>query len=399
MDTNSFKRVAIAAILLAATGCVTQSYENDNSTPVIQNEATNNEIAMTRISLGLGYLKMGNTTQAKLNLEKAKRFAPNLVQVHTAFAHYYDTVSEPELAIKSYEKALSLKNDDADTLNNYGVFLCKQEKYPEAEQQFLKAIAVPSYLLVSQSYQNLALCQLKAHHFEKAEQYLVKAIQHSPSSAAALYQMARLQYIKGDYAQAKYYFKRYEKATRRFSAEGLTLGFKIHQKQHDNTTAKNYATMMVKMFPASFQAKQYLLNELEEIEADEVARIYRATVHDEKAQKKRVVRLAPKINSDSLSVAPPASEQQMDKPKIAKTVTEKKNTEIEQSSQTSESGDLDKVPMHIVEKGQSLYAISIMYNIHMKTLEKWNHISRNDVLSIGDIIYLADPNQSPATQE
>ncbi|WP_448548823.1 type IV pilus biogenesis/stability protein PilW [Thalassotalea fusca] len=399
MDTNSFKPVAIAAILFAATGCVTQSYENDNSTPVIQNEATNNEIAMTRISLGLGYLKMGNTTQAKLNLEKAKRFAPNLVQVYTAFAHYYDTVSETELAIASYEKALSLKNDDADTLNNYGVFLCKQENYQEAERQFLKAIAVPSYLLVSQSYQNLALCQLKAHKFEKAEQYLVKAIQHSPSSATALYQMARLQYIKGDYEQAKLYFKRYEKATRRFSAEGLTLGYKIHQKQFDKKTAKNYATMMVKMFPASFQAKQYLLNELEEIEADEVAKIYRATLHDAKDKKKRVVRLAPKTNSEPLPAERSESQRQLDKPKSAETITAKKNIEMKQSSQANASDNIVKVPMHTVEKGQSLFAISVMYNIQMKTLEKWNHISRNDVLSIGDIIYLADPNQSAATQE
>ena len=59
---------------------------------------------------------MGNTQQAKLNLEKAKRFSPNLVQVHTAFAHYYDTVDEPDLATKAYEHALSINSEDADTL-------------------------------------------------------------------------------------------------------------------------------------------------------------------------------------------------------------------------------------------------------------------------------------------
>ena len=62
---------------------MTQNYGNDKDTPLIENESSKNEIAMTRISLGLGYLKMGNTQQAKLNLEKAKRFAPNLVQVYT----------------------------------------------------------------------------------------------------------------------------------------------------------------------------------------------------------------------------------------------------------------------------------------------------------------------------
>ena len=184
--------------MIVITGCVTQNYENDKNTPVIENESTNNEIAMTRISLGLGYLKMGNTTQAKLNLEKAKRFAPKLVQVHTAFAHYFDSVGEPEQAIASYETALSIKSDDADTLNNYGVFLCKQERYQDAEKQILKAIAQPSYILVSQSYENLALCQLKAKQFNKAELYFDKAILHSPSSASSLLHMVRLQYEKSD---------------------------------------------------------------------------------------------------------------------------------------------------------------------------------------------------------
>ena len=148
--------LVIASSVLGLSGCVTQNFENDE--PVVENQANKDDMAATRISLGLGYLKMGNMPQAKLNLEKAKRFAPDMVQVYTAFAHYYETVGEFELTEESYEKALSLKSDDGDTLNNYGVFLCRQDKIEEAEKQFLKAIAVPSYLLVAQSYQNLSAC-------------------------------------------------------------------------------------------------------------------------------------------------------------------------------------------------------------------------------------------------
>ncbi|WP_181901685.1 type IV pilus biogenesis/stability protein PilW [Thalassotalea euphylliae] len=271
---KAFKLLALSAALSFLSGCVTQNYEN-SKTPVVQNESSNTEIAMTRISLGLGYLKMGNTTQAKLNLEKAKRFSPNLVQVYTAFAHYYETVGEDELTSASYEKALSLKPDDADTLNNYGVFLCRKERLAEAEQQFLKAIAVPTYLLVSKSYENLALCQLKALNFEKAETYLNKAIDHNPANASILYQMMRLQYAKGQYHQALAYAKRYEKATRRFTPDSLSLSYKIYEALGNQRIAKNYGTMLVKMFPESWHARQYLLNELEQIEADELAEQYR----------------------------------------------------------------------------------------------------------------------------
>ena len=306
---KAFKLLALTTALVSLSGCVTQKYEN-SKTPVVQNESSNTEIAMTRISLGLGYLKMGNTTQAKLNLEKAKRFSPNLVQVYTAFAHYYETVGEDELTISSYEKALSLKPDDADTLNNYGVFLCRKERLPEAEQQFLKAIAVPTYLLVSKSYENLALCQLKALDFEKAEFYLNKAIDHSPANASILYQMMRLQYAKGEYHQALAYAKRYEKATRRFTPESLSLSYKIYTALGNQRIAKNYGAMLVKMFPESWHSQQYLLNELDRIDADELAEQY-------------TLLSASKMSANNLSAKETSAEPNADNQVPAATVAKK----------------------------------------------------------------------------
>ena len=98
----------VTVFTVALSGCVTQEFASD-STPVVKNQANRDDMAATRISLGLGYLKMGNMAQAKQNLEKAKKFAPQMVQVYTAFAHYYETVGESELTIASYEKALSIK--------------------------------------------------------------------------------------------------------------------------------------------------------------------------------------------------------------------------------------------------------------------------------------------------
>jgi len=430
-------------------GCVTQNYENDKDTPVVQNESTNNEIAMTRISLGLGYLKMGNTAQAKLNLEKAKRFAPNLVQVYTAFAHYYDSVGEPELAITAYEKALSLKSDDADTLNNYGVFLCKQKRYQEAEKQILKAIAVPTYILVAQSYENLALCQLQANAFKKAETYFEKAILHSPSNASSLLHMVRLQYAMGDFKNAQVFLKRYEKATRRFSPNALALAYKVYEKQYNKKIAKNYGSMLVKMFPNSYESKQYLLNSLQEIEADVLAQKYRDSLVSDVASKpkKRVVKLSPKVTmapsakivknkpltqsklqsstktneaSNNMVPASALEQDELTKAKLRKasmlaaenegnsklnkkplvasneqSLVEKKSADVNKYSNQSADTEQKMVtlPVHVVEEGDSLFSISKKYNIHMKAIERWNGFDRSNVLKIGDVIYLANPKK------
>ncbi|MCI2282904.1 type IV pilus biogenesis/stability protein PilW [Colwellia sp. MSW7] len=292
------KRAIITAFAISPlflSGCVTQNYENDN-TPVVQNQSNRNDMAATRVSLGLGYLKMGNMSQAKQNLEKAKNFAPDMVQVYTAFAHYYETVGEDELTVESYEKALSIKSEDPDTLNNYGVYLCRKDKIEEAEKQFLKAIAVPTYSLVSKSYENLASCFLQVDNFSKAETYLNKAIMHSPSSASTLFQMVQLQYAIGNYKQAKLFEQRFAKVTRRFTPKSLALSYKVHKKLGQRGVAKNYGTMLVKMYPQSWESQQYLLNELELIEADNLAKRYQNSQETttQSQPKKRIVKLSPK---------------------------------------------------------------------------------------------------------
>jgi len=288
-----------SSILL--TACVTQNFDKD--TPVIEQNSSNKELAMGRVTLGLGYLNMGNTTQAKFNLEKAKKFDPNLIEVHTAFAHYFETVDEPELAEQSFEKALSIKANDANTLNNYGVFLCRQESYLKAEKQFLKAIAIPSYLLVSESYENLASCQLKAGNFDKAERYLSKAITHSPNSGSALFQMIQLEYAMGNYKKARRYTQKFEKVTRKFNPSSLAMALKVYQQLGNQKTARNYGSMLVSMYPESWEAKQYILNGLERTEADDLAEKYQEMKSKNKSEKskKRVIVLSPHNKSTALA--------------------------------------------------------------------------------------------------
>ncbi len=416
--TILIKILASTATVLMLSGCVTQSYENNQDTPVIENSASNNEMAMTRISLGMGYLKMGNTTQAKINLEKAKRFAPNLTQVHTAFAHYYDTVEEVDLAIASYEKALTLDGNDADTLNNYGVFLCRQQRFDDAEKQILKAIAVPSYVLVSQSYENLALCQLKANNFDKAQTYFEKSISHNPGSASGLLQMVRLQYAMANYKKAQTFLQRYEKSTRRFTANALSLAFKVFEKQRNNKVAKNYAGMLVKMFPNSYEAKQYILNGLYRIEADELAEKYQLSQISsaQKKSKKRRIVLSPKSKAtvlsasnkktviskapnvvtgkvdtkDSLASSKP---QQIETSTTSALMTKNRTDDKTAAAVKAKTQKMLTLPIHIIKKGDSLFSISRKYNIRMGSIQHWNHLKKSAILRIGDVIYLANPKK------
>jgi len=110
-------------------------------------------------------------------------------------------------------------------------------------------------------------------------------------------QMAQIQYAKGHYPEAEQYIKRFEKATRHFKPAPLALAFKVYKKQGKTKIANSYAAMLVKMFPQSLQAKQYLINGLAHIEADTWAEKYHQLNLNNKfetvQQKKRVIKLSP----------------------------------------------------------------------------------------------------------
>ena len=56
------------------------------------------------------------------------------------------------------------------------------------------------------------------------------------------------------------------------------------------------------------------------------------------------------------------------------------------------STNKDNEPLiHIVKKDQNLFYISRTYNIRLSALRRWNHLTKNSVLQVGDVIYLSDP--------
>ena len=85
--------------------------------------------------------------------------------------------------------------------------------------------------------------------------------------------------------------------------------------------------------------------------------------------------------------------------KISESVTTNTPTEavVEATTVTTDSEveiyhSIDELPVHKVRSGENLFQISKKYNIRIRTLRKWNNLTEQSILRIGDTIYLADPN-------
>ncbi|TMP37461.1 type IV pilus biogenesis/stability protein PilW [Pseudoalteromonas rubra] len=275
----SKRTVAVRAGLLmimgvVLSGCVTETRYANSDKPVVQSKASREDAAKTRISLALQYLANGNNTQAKYNLERALTLAPQLPEAHYSLAYYYEQVGENARAEQAYQKALALAPKDPNTLNNYGTFLCRIGKYDEATEQLFKAIEIPSYIRVAQSYENLALCALRQDNFELALEYLGSAEKHNGQRQSTLLLMAGLHYAKSELHRAEEVLQVY--GDRGFvSARGLLLSHLLELRKGHLQQAEETATLLLQTYPESPQAALVIQQRLKDSEFERLKEQYR----------------------------------------------------------------------------------------------------------------------------
>ncbi|MEH8021626.1 type IV pilus biogenesis/stability protein PilW [Rheinheimera metallidurans] len=260
--------------LLILTGCVSEQSYVGSDKPVSERTFDNIEAARTRISLGLNYLRRGDTSQAKYNLERARSFAPNSAEVYSALAYYYQSVAEDKQAEEYFRLAIQKDNNYADAYNNYGAFLCQLQRYDEAEQLLLKAISRPGYIRVAESYENLALCQLQQNNFSKVKSYLDLSISHNTTRITALTMAAGLAYAMGDNKQAKMQLDRIQRLGR-VSARTVLLSYLLAEKSGDREIMRSAEQLLITLYIETPETRMFLQGKLQDSEFEQLRERYK----------------------------------------------------------------------------------------------------------------------------
>jgi type IV pilus biogenesis/stability protein PilW len=261
-----------SALLL--TACVSEQSYKGSDKLVSDRTFDNIEAARTRISLGLNYLRRGDTSQAKYNLERARSFAPNSAEVYGAMAYYYQSVGENDQAEEHFKLAISKDNNYADAYNNYGAFLCQIGRYEQSEQLLLKAISRPGYIRVAESYENLALCQLQQNSFTKAKTYLDSSLSHNSTRITSLTMAAGLSYAMGDNRQAKSQLDRIQRLGR-VSARTVLLSYLIAEKNGDRETMRNAEQLLLTLYTDTPETRLLLQGKLQDTEFEQLRERYK----------------------------------------------------------------------------------------------------------------------------
>jgi len=244
------KRIVVAVISLWLIGCTTAG----GSRPTTHVEP-DPKAADINVRLAINYIQRGDYQIALEKLQKALQQNPNLPSAHNTIALLYQRLYETDKAEYHFKQAVRRDPMYSEAQNNYGVFLCQQGQYIEAEQRFLKAIKNPLYESPAQALENAGMCANRIPDQTLAEKYFLKALQRDPNLSKSLLQMAKLRFLNIDYEGARSYIQRYQ-AIASWGPSALFTAVQIENKLNDQDAVASYALLLRAKFPDSDEAQR-----------------------------------------------------------------------------------------------------------------------------------------------
>ncbi len=206
------------------------------------------------MQLGMAYLNQGDLGLAKEKLDRAVAENPGDPNVHSAMAMLQDRLGHPELADKEFKAALNLGPRSPDVLNNYAVYLCRTGRTDEAVKSFEEAAHNALYRTPEAAYTNAGVCLRGAKRDTQAAMSFQRALQVRPNFAEAAYQLADLDFNRGEVPEARATVDRFIGSFEP-TADLLLLGVRIARKQGDRLGEEKFARRLRMDFPTSDQVR------------------------------------------------------------------------------------------------------------------------------------------------
>lgn len=223
------------------------------------NEPDLKQAAKINVKLASGYIQRGDLEVAKEKLLKAIEQDNEYVPAYTTLAILMSMVNEPGKANDYYQEALDIDDKNPETLNNYGVFLCNQNKIDEAIKQFTRVIQNQFYETPEKSHANMGYCLMQAEHpdYVTAEKHLRQALKINPTMPSALLAMGELGIETRRYLMARAYMQRYH-AVSRPSASSLWYQIQAEKALGDQKHFVKLSRRLLKQFPSSPEAEKVM---------------------------------------------------------------------------------------------------------------------------------------------
>lgn len=250
---------ALWAICVVLSGCANMPNTNtageggvgrtDVATASDETEASKR--SRVRLELANAYFARGQMNTALDEVKLALNANPNLGEAYNLRGLIYAGMNEATLAQESFQRALQINTADADTMHNFGWFMCQQKRYDEAEALFQRAIAVPQYPNSARTLLGSGVCHARAGKWAEAETALNRAYERDPANPVISVNLAEVLYKRGDYERARFQMKRVNAVANQSNSQTLWLAARIEMKMGNRQAANEYGLQLRNRFPQS----------------------------------------------------------------------------------------------------------------------------------------------------
>ena len=251
-----------AMLFVSLVGCatrstVTESVGDGKDIVTASDESDASKRARLRMELASGYFGRGQMTTALDQVKLALQADPTLAEAYNLRGLIYGNLGDEKLAEDSFRRALQLSPRDADTMHNFGYYLCQKKRYAEASALFDQALAVPQYRGQSRTMLAKGVCEAFAGQLAESETTLLSAYQLDPANPSTAVNLSEVLYRRGDYERARFYVRRVNAVPEYTGSQTLWLAARIEQRLGNRSGVQELGDQLRRRFPDSREAASF----------------------------------------------------------------------------------------------------------------------------------------------
>jgi len=243
-------------VLVMLLACTPGSIRTDDETGELGQRTNVTNSSGIYVKLAVAYLQEGRLDIAMQKIKRGLAIDSNNPKANNVIALIYERLGDNDMAQQHYKRAVQLDSKDPYIHNAYASFLCSQENYDEADQQFSEALRNPLYQTPEVALTNAGICADRQGNAEKSENYFRQALDKNAKFSMALLRMIKISFGKENYLSARGYLQRYLEEARH-KAETLWLGIRIERKLKGLDALASYELLLRAEFPDSAEMRMY----------------------------------------------------------------------------------------------------------------------------------------------
>jgi type IV pilus assembly protein PilF len=247
------------ALLLGGvlSGCVTTPGEDSRDRITASDESDASKRARVRLELAGAYFARGQMEFALDQVKLAIAADPTQAESFNLRGLIYASLGDEKLAEESFRRALQLSPRDADTMQNFGWYLCQRKRFDEAQVQFEQALAVPRYRDAARTSLTQGICHAQAGRLDLAERSLVRSTELDPSNPSAALNLAEVLYKRKEYERARFQVRRVNAVNEAITAQSLWLAVRIEHRLGQRAARQDLGQQLRRRFPESREAAAF----------------------------------------------------------------------------------------------------------------------------------------------